>query len=94
LENVILGLMHLAIFLGEYSSSLVFVFISESGSPPSENQYFSTFQIPLKRRKIFIFKGGIPTFRNENENEAWAVMGVFPKKKAKCIRPIYFKIPL
>jgi len=26
-----------------------------------------------------IFTGGIPTFGCENENEAWAVVGVFPK---------------
>jgi len=44
------------------------------------------FQIPLEPR--LIFKGGIPTFKNENENEAWTVKGYSPRKIAKCIRPI------
>jgi len=45
------------------------------------DQYFSTFQIPLEPQ------GGTPAFKNENQNEARAVMGVFPKIFPYCIRP-------
>jgi len=54
-----------------YSSSLVFVSMTKSGNPPSENQYFSTVQKPKEPRW--------PTLKNENQNEARAVLGVFPK---------------
>jgi len=59
------------------------VFITKRGNTPSENQYFSTFQIPLEPRwKILIFTMGIHTFSNENENEAsgifvWGVSQYF-----------------
>jgi len=60
-----------------------FGLIFKSGNSPLENQYFSTFQIQLEPRcqrwKILIFTRGTPTFSNENQKEANAIFGVFPK---------------
>jgi len=57
-----------------YSPSLVFVSFFKNGNSSLENQYFSTFF--KYRLKILIFASN---FSNENENEAWALIGVFPK---------------
>jgi len=35
-----------------------------------------------------IFTRGIPTFSNENENEASGIFGVFPKIFSSCIGPM------
>jgi len=51
-------LMHLAIFLVEYpnySPGLVLVLYLNVGIPPLENQYLSTFKIPLEQRYQRIF---------------------------------------
>jgi len=58
-----------------------FGFIFKSGNSLLENQYFSTFQIPL------VPCWGIPTF--SNENEAKGVFGVFPRIFSSCIGPMY-----
>jgi len=49
-----------------------FGFIFQSGNPPSENQYFSTFQ----------------RSSHENENEAIGILGGFPKIFSSCIGPM------
>jgi len=42
----------------------------------------------LLKMGILIFTRGIPTFSNENENEASGIFGVFPKLCSSCIGPI------
>jgi len=87
---LVIGLMHLTIFLGEYPftvPSLVLETKFKSGNSPIENQCFSTLQRGANGisnvEKYWFSRGEISTFKNENE--AWSVMGHSPRKLAKCI---------
>jgi len=55
------------------------------GNPPITVQA-SLLKVGIPLVKINIFKRF--KYRFKNENETWAVIRVFPKKIAKCIRPI------
>jgi len=90
-----IGIMHLAVFLGEclyYGPSLVLENTFKSGNPPSENQDFSTFQIPLEPRwrwQILIFKGGeFPFLKMKPKRGLGCNLGYSPRIIAGCIRPI------
>jgi len=57
--------MHEENILGNTPKYQLHCFITKSGNPPSENQYFSTFQIPLDWR-IFSFNISTKTMRQSD----------------------------
>jgi len=81
-----------------YSPRLVLETNFESGNPPSENQYFSTFQIPLKPRwanSIWNVEKYWPSRGNSHpqkwkQNETSGTLGAFPKIFSLCIGPMLY----
>jgi len=37
---------------------------------------------------VFVFTGGIPTFKNETKAGQWVLLGAFPRIFSSCIGPM------
>jgi len=74
------------------TTCLVSVFITKSGNHPSENQYFSTFQIPLEPsavEKYWFSSLEFPLLKMKPKRGNGCYWGYFPKYSSSCIGPIH-----